>query len=196
METSTQSVITQRLLFPFVLAACACSTAPEIRWRGFLQNGFTRGKWTRGIGNSIGVGRVFGECRARSLTPRGPAGTRRPAQRPPPRLGGRANGVFRRRLVSVGTDPTPWWDGRARRTSPRGAGCRGAAQAAQWIAAGRRVGNRAGRSPDTRPRPIEFPILTMGIRSTSLGRQTCDRATCVVVSNSWYLCPTRVITSP
>jgi len=148
METSTQSVITQRLLFPFVLAACACSTAPEIRWRGFLQNGFTRGKWTRGIGNSIGVGRVFGECRARSLTPRGPAGTRRPAQRPPPRLGGRANGVFRRRLVSVGTDPTPWWDGRARRTSPRGAG-RGVGARLRRLSGSRRVAASA-IAPDVR----------------------------------------------
>jgi len=123
MGTSTQSVITQRLLF--VLAASACSTAPEIRWRGSLQNGLTREKWTRGTGNKIGVGRVFGECRARSLTPRGPAGTRRPALRPPPRLDGRPDGVFRRRLVSAGTDPTPRWDGRARRTRGVGARLRG-----------------------------------------------------------------------
>ena len=91
-------------------------------------------------GNSIGLGRVSGERRARSPTPRGPPGARRPALRPPPRLGGRPDGVFRRRLVSAGTDRSPGWDGRARRTFPRGAGCRGAAQGAQWIAPGRRVG--------------------------------------------------------
>jgi len=51
------------------------------------------------IGNSIGVGRVSGEHTARSPTPRGPAGARRPARRPPLRLFGRLDGVARRHPV-------------------------------------------------------------------------------------------------
>ena len=83
--------------------------------------------WTRavGIGNSIGVGRVSGERTARSLTARGPAGAQRPDLRPPPRLGGRPDGVFRGRPVAAGTDRTPRWDGRAHRTSPRVIGSSG-----------------------------------------------------------------------
>jgi len=54
------------------------------------------------IGISIGVGRVSGEHAARSPTPRGPAGARRPDLRPPPRLGGRLDGGFRRRPVARG----------------------------------------------------------------------------------------------
>ena len=43
---------------------------------------------------------------------------RRVAACPPPRLGGRPDGVARGRPVAAGADRTPRWDGRPRRTSP------------------------------------------------------------------------------
>ena len=88
-----------------------------------------------GIENPIGLGRVFGEHMARSPTPRGPAAASRPARRPPPRLGGRPDGVARGRPVAGRPGGT---DAHAER--PRAwAGRRGEAQRFWWAAAGRRV---------------------------------------------------------
>jgi len=56
----------------------------------------------RRIGNSIGLGRVSGERPARSPTPGGPPGARRPELRAPPCLGGRPDGVARGRPVAAG----------------------------------------------------------------------------------------------
>jgi len=76
-------------------------TLAQETFRAVLRNS-PRKRANFRIGNSIGLGRVSGVRTARSRTPRGPAGARRPDLRPPPRRGGRLNGVFRRRPVAAG----------------------------------------------------------------------------------------------
>ena len=77
--------------------------AVALQWASGILDTVCNNASASRIGNSIGVGRVFGEHTARSPTTRGPAGAQRPARRPPPHLG-------RSRWMSGGC--FPWAPGR------------------------------------------------------------------------------------